>query len=106
VSAERAGEQALGGEYALIPWDEHKRNGYCPAFWITAGILAAVTILSVLESAFSRGRPLTRISRIRNPFLRNTLGLLRALEVLALRFLTPGLSLVGLFAIFRARTEG
>ena len=87
--------------YALILWDDHKRNGYSPAFWITAGIIAAITIASVLDSAASQRKPLTRIRRIRNPILRTTAGILRVLTVLILRFLTPGLYLAVLFETVR-----
>lgn len=89
--------------YALILWDDHKRNGYSPAFWITAGILMALTGVSVLNYALTRRKPLTRVNKIRNPFLRDVAGFLRVLIVLGLMLLTPGLYLVALFESVRPR---
>ncbi len=88
--------------YALILWDDHKRNGYSPAFWITAGVLAVITVTSVLNALLSKREPLTRIHRIGNPILRNTAGILRLLTVIVMWLLTPGLYLVALFETVRA----
>ena len=89
--------------YALILWDDHRRNGYSPAFWITASVIAVLTVLGVLDPMMSRNKPLTRIRRIGNPLLRGTAGILRVLTVLVLRFLTPGLYLAALFETARPR---
>lgn len=79
------------------------RNGYSPAFWITAGIITALTIVGLLDTALSRRKPLTRTKQIRNPFLRGTAGILRTLTVLVLRFLTPALYLAALFETAHTR---
>lgn len=87
--------------YALILWDDHMRNGYSPAFWITACVITLITVASVIDSVAARHKPLTRIRRYGNPILRNTAGILRVLMVLVLRFLTPGLYLAVLFETLR-----
>ena len=88
--------------YALVLWDDHKRNGYSPAFWITAGIITAITVAGVIDSVLSQRKPLTRVRRIGNPILRSTAGIVRVLTILVLRFLTPGLYLAVLFGVVRA----
>ena len=87
--------------YALILWDDHMRNGYSPAFWITGGVITLITVASVIDAVVARRRALTRIHRIGNPFLRNADGILRMLMVLVLRFLTPGLYLAVLVETLR-----
>ena len=85
--------------YALILWDDHKGNGYSPAFWITAGIITATTIAGVIDSSLSQRKELTQVRRIGNPILRSTAAIVRVLTVLILRFLTPGLYLAVLFEV-------
>jgi len=87
---------------ALILWDDHSRNGYSAAFWITGGIIAVITVASVIDSLLSGRKPLTRVRRVGNPILRGASGILRVLMILVLRFLTPGLYLAVLFETVRA----
>lgn len=91
--------------YALILWDDHKRNGYSLAFWITASIIAVLTVASVLNALLSRREPLSRIRQIGNPILRTTAGIVRVLTVLVMWFLTPGLYLTALFETVRAHPK-
>jgi hypothetical protein len=89
--------------YALILWDGHRRNGYSAAFWITGGIIAAITVASVIDSLLSGSKPLARVRRVGNPILRSAFGTLRVLMILVLRFLAPGLYLAVLFETARAQ---
>jgi hypothetical protein len=83
--------------YSLILWDDHRRNGYSTAFWVTGAILLALTTAAAVSAIAVGDRlPGSRLAKSTSAVARVAGGLTRLVCFVVLYLLTPGLYLVSL----------
>jgi hypothetical protein len=87
--------------YALILWDDHHRNGYSTAFWVTGAVMLVLTAAAAAIALRGRGMPFRRAVRSTSGLARAAGSTAQAVFFLVLYLLTPGLYLAGLTEALR-----